>query len=305
MAMSGTRRGTDMTNTRAAMITAMLVGACGHGEGTGDFSSFGELEDAASTGEPAGTEHAGEDEGDKPDEPDDDRPDADSGEPPCGSSTKECDGDGGDDHDDPTSRPDDDGSGGDEDCCDADRTACTDAGTSVATCDDLHAMCESEDCTDLLTVCPLEGVPLSEACARMYFACHQFRPNKCKRESYYTCMGHLDDDPLCTAWDEECSDREEYCASLVDGLDGGDLEYQCTDWGHDFDPCWASYLACAGDAVTCEDELSSCVHDDEGNYYLTCFNTLDAFPDEGGGEGDDPDEPDSDEGGAEDGPPSP
>lgn len=55
-------------------------------------------------------------------------------------------------------------------------------------------------------------------------------------------------------------------------------------------PCWTSYLACADDAETCEDELGGRVHDEEGNDYLTCFNTLDGDPGEGGGEGDDPDD---------------
>ena len=274
------------------MITAMLVAACGHGEDTGDFSSFGELEDTASTGEPAGTEHAGEDEGDKPDEPNDDRPDADSGEPPCGSSTKECDGDGGDDHDDPTSRPDDGGNGeadgGEVSCCDEQRTECTDAGTSVTTCDGLEAICTSEDCTDLLTVCPLEGIPMPMACARMYTACWSFRPNKCQREGYNSCMNALDDDALCTAWDAECTAREDYCTDLLADYDEHGLQYHCTDWGHDFDPCWLEFLACAADEATCIDELVCCAGDNNG-YYEQCFN---------GADGDDP----PDEGGAEDGP---
>jgi hypothetical protein len=102
-------------------------------------------------------------------------------------------------------------------------------------------------------------------------------------------MSALDDDPLCTAWDASCAAREVACAEMLGGeidcspedgqaCDGDDedkhylYEYECTDWGHNFDPCWEAFQDCEGDPAACSETLSQCVHASSGDIYDTCEN---------------------------------
>ena len=163
------------------------------------------------------------------------------------------------------------GCGHPEECCDAQVAECSEAGGTTAVCDVLDAVCRTATCADLFEVCDPTALPVSPLCARITYACLGFRVNKCQRESFDSCMAAVGDAALCAAWDEACSEREAYCTDILGGgtgkrnpegprRNGGDglYFYQCTDWGHIFDPCWASYVACGEGDPACEATLATC-----------------------------------------------
>jgi hypothetical protein len=192
-----------------------------------------------------------------------------------------------------------------EACCDARVAECSEAGETSAVCDLLDDVCRTTICTELFQVCDPTMLPVSPLCARMAYTCFGFRVNKCLRESLDSCVAAVGDEALCTAWDEACSDREDYCAELL-GVDtaepsdgdeenkgGGQYSYECTDWGHIFDPCWASYLACGQGDPGCAAALQTCLSAQGDIYQPFCEGPPDGgdpgkdhpTDDPGGGEG--------------------
>ena len=215
---------------------------------------------------------------------DDDRGDDGDGRPS---------GDGGDEP------PDNDPDGRAEDidpsdpaCCGQRHQVCLDAGGSSAQCDGLLEICEGGSCDELTALCDATSIPVSASCARAYHACFGIRINKCKRTGYNQCVNRLGDVELCAAWDASCEERFAVCAERFDceyhspgneGEEGNQDEqvdqstcnppnmyYECTDWGHELEPCWPAYEACSGSSDECLAELKSCMNDIDGDLNNSC-----------------------------------
>jgi hypothetical protein len=199
--------------------------------------------------------------------------------------------DGGDSPDDDDDRDDGPGTSDPElTCCEAEEQICLDGGETSSVCGSIRDMCETDACEQLMDVCDPTTVPVSHGCARAYYACFGFRVNKCRRTNYDQCMSALGDADTCAAWDASCASRETYCEEQVCPTRREStcwLEYECTDWGHAFDPCWEEYLTCT-DAETCEEALLLCIHADDGGEIYDAWSCNDG----GHGDPDDPDDPD-------------
>jgi hypothetical protein len=168
------------------------------------------------------------------------------------------------------------GGGGDDnpgDCCAQEMQRCLAAGEPESVCAALDGVCRDQTCDTVTDVCPPTDIPVSAPCARAYQQCFGFLVNKCRRMSFDNCVGQLDDEALCAEWDASCAAREEHCADLLgippcdttsgegkeceDG-EGGNLLYRCTDWGHEFDPCWQPYVDCGVDVPSCRSAFEQC-----------------------------------------------
>ncbi|MEM6991068.1 MAG: hypothetical protein AAF721_11235 [Myxococcota bacterium] len=234
----------------------------------GDSGSEGEplppADDGAADGSPAGT-GAG-----PADIPDDDRPEDDGGADECGSAFSECledggdlvsclplfedcGGDGGADGGDPGDYPD---------CCDAVTSTCGE-GPPDSTCGAVEEVCESGDCASLREICPADQIPVSEACALGYRACHPgFAVNNCVRILYGACVLMVDDEAFCAEREEACDARIAYCQEL---LGPGHISFiPCAENGQYFDPCWVSLGCGAGNAACTPAALQECANPTQG-----------------------------------------
>ena len=276
---------------------AVMTAALGLGLGCAVEADGGELGSACATecgddDEPGSLPDGADDDSDGQQGPDDGNDDDGADNDPASDDGREPD---------PTDSGGDDGNDGKGDsidpsdpaCCGLRHDACLAGGGSTSQCDGLLEICDGGSCEGLVALCDPTAIPVSAACARAYHACFGIRINKCQRTNYAQCVNRLGDEELCAAWDASCEARFELCADRLDcsyhepnaGSDPEDeaepkvdeqtctppgMYYECTDWGHEFEPCWPEYESCSGSVADCEQQLRQCTNEIDGNLNGAC-----------------------------------